>query len=514
METDTKEEPRVEQMDGAAAHPDTSHVGVGVYARPKRPPLWYSVRGGILIALLASLIFGTRFVAAYIGAGDTLSIHVEQQQPVTIDLRSATPRSPYIFGMNVFPASGTQSVDGAPGFMSYDASTVKGLTGAGIRMLRFPGGTWGEEHNPSYAQINAFLRLAQQTHATPMIQVRLTGGSPEQAAAMVSYCNNPHDPNRANNPGVPFVPVHYWEIGNEPDLIGKNYTVADYVRDFIAYATAMKAVDPLIQIMGPEISQYEGPDAPVDATGTPWLSGFLQQIDAYEHQHAVRLLDAVSVHRYPFGVASRTSPDLLFASPEEWRYAIPLLRAQIRQTMGADLPIAITEINTSVLGSSLASPLATSLWWADTLGTLLEERVRYADFFAARGLDQPYNLLHMNGDITPLYRVMELYTRMAPDVIQVGTTSGPVSVYVATNTSRDKLTLMFINKSPASAAVTVAPQEMFSHWSSVRFSVPPYAAACITLHRNGGRGQMAVYGPTPKMLANGQAGIISVTSLP
>src|SRR5262249_15902959 len=153
----------------------------------------------------------------------------------------------------------------------------------------------------------------------------------------------------------------------------------------------------------------------------------------YQRAHNWQILDAVSIHRYPFGLSTNIeSSGLLFASVDEWRYTLPLLHDQILHILGIEVPIAITEINTSVFGGRLARPLATALWWADALGTLLEERVTYVDFFAARGIDQPSMLLGPHGDATPLTRVMQVYTHMAANVVRIGGTPGPVGLYAAT----------------------------------------------------------------------------------
>jgi hypothetical protein len=176
------------------------------------------------------------------------------------------------------------------------------------------------------------------------------------------------------------------------------------------------------------------------------------------------------------------------------------------------LPIAITEINTSPLGDTIASPLATALWWADTLGTLLEQQVGYVAFFAARGLEQPDMLLSGSGGATPLYHVMQLYSDMAPIVLPLGGTPGPVSIYAATNTARDTLTLMLVNKSSATAAIGVDPLHSVSRWHSAHLTVPAYALVCAVLHRNGS-GRTFLYGPTPQMVAAGQPGIIRIEAL-
>jgi glycosyl hydrolase family 44 len=481
-----------------------------MYARPAKT--WWQRFGRLAttLAVAATLIMSARAAAAYVGANNTFSVRIDNQQPVTIDPRASAPRSPVFFGTNVFPEEATQALDGAYGFMPYDANTIDGLNGAGVTTLRFPGGTWGEEHTYSLTQLAAFLTLAQKTHATPLIQARLRGSSPAEAAALVSYCNRADDRNRESTPNVPFLPVRYWVIGNEPDLVGSGYTVSDYVRDFIAYATAMKAVDPTIQIYGPELSQVDGANVPRDSAGTPWLTGFLQGISSYEKAHQTRLLDGISFHAYVFGSAGVTQ-GLLMSSANAWRYILPQIRLEVQDIMGENLPIAVTEINTNIHGT--ADVLAAALWWADTLGALQEEQVNIVDFFAARGLAQQDMLLTQSGKPTPLYYVMRLYKHMAQNVVQVGAGPGPVSVYAATSPSHETITLMFVNKSPYVSAVSITPGQMFNNWRSVRLNVPPFTSVCVVLHHDR-PGQLFIYGPTSSMLAHGDMGRIVSQPLP
>lgn len=487
-------------------------IGTGVYARPAKSR-WQRLRTPITVFLIVCLIaLGIRFIADVAGLNNTFTVHVESQQPVTIDLRSAIPRSPYVFGVNAFPSYATVSQDGHTGFMLYGADMQKSVSGMGVTMMRFPGGAWGEEHTLSLNQVDAFLKLAKQTGAQPLMQVRLSGGTAQQAAALVSYTNNPKSPLRVGR-AVPAMPVTYWVIGNEPDLIGPSYTVADYVRDFIAYATAMKAVDPNIKILGPEISQYNGPTAPpADAKGTPWLDGFLRGVGQYQTAYHVRLLDGVTIHRYPFG-STLGSVGMLFTSSQEWRYLIPLLQQQIQRDLGYSLPIGVTEINTSALSGAQATPLATALWWADTLGTLIEERVAYIDFFGLQGIEEPYMLLDAKGNPTPLSRVMELYRHMEPEMVPVGGASDPVSVYASTTSDHHHLALMLINKGPASAAVDVQSQAWFSGWPATHVTVPAYGIVCVTLD-DSGSGQTYLYAPTADMVAHNNPGVIDTASLP
>ena len=488
-------------------------VGAGVYARPAKSR-WQRLRGPLYVVLIISLLaLGVNVIADTAGLSNTFTVQVENEQSLTVDLRAAAPRSPYVFGVNAFPSSTSVSKDGQTGFMRYSAGLTQSVTGMGVTMMRFPGGAWGEEHTLSLNQVDAFLQLAKQTGSQPLMQVRLRGGTAQEAAALVSYTNNAKSPLRVGRSSTPAMPVKYWVIGNEPDLIGPSYTVADYVRDFIAYATAMKAADPTIQILGPEISQYNGPDAPpLDATGTPWLDGFLRGVGAYESAHHVRLLDGVTVHRYPFG-STLGSVGMLFSSSQEWRYLIPLMQDQIQQDLGHSLPIGVTEINTSALNGAQVTPMATALWWADTLGTLIEERVTYVDYFGLQGIDQPYMLLNASGNQTPLSRVMELYRHMEPEMIPVGGAASPVSIYASTSKDDRHLALMVINKGPTTAAIVVQPHGWFSGWPTVHTTVPAYGIVCVTLD-NSGAGETYSYAPTATMVAHGDAGTIVNASVP
>ena len=67
------------------------------------------------------------------------------------------------------------------------------------------------------------------------------------------------------------------------------------------FADAMRAVDPTIVLIGPEVHQFTGtPDVdPKDSTGADWMRTFLQI--------AGDKVDIVSFHRYPVPATSRTA---------------------------------------------------------------------------------------------------------------------------------------------------------------------------------------------------------------
>ncbi len=230
----------------------------------------------------------------------------------------------------------------------------------GISMIRWPGGNWGDENDPTELMIDEYLALCSAAGCEPTIHVRLFGGTPEKAAQMVRYVNV-----------TKKAGVRYWAIGNEPDLFvkkrgAKAYAVADYARDFVAYREAMRAVDPTLVVLGPELSQF-GPDDgyPRDATGAYWLRGFLERVPDVE---------IVSLHRYPFGQSS-VSKRQLADEPERWTASIAYVRSVMRSVLGKELPIAVTEANSDWSGrvdeETGTNSWRNGLWWAAVLSRLI-----------------------------------------------------------------------------------------------------------------------------------------------
>jgi alpha-L-arabinofuranosidase len=128
------------------------------------------------------------------------------------------------------------------------------------RLLRFPGGTesddylwnthrladkrrWPWKDGPGTMDTDEFIALCRKVGADPLICVNteiaafesLEAGA-KLAADWVRYCNI------EKKYGVVF-----WEIGNEP-YYHTRFTPAEYGRLFLAYAKAMKAVDPTIKL--------------------------------------------------------------------------------------------------------------------------------------------------------------------------------------------------------------------------------------------------------------------------
>jgi hypothetical protein len=473
-----------------------------------------------MLLLVMLILSAVRVTSVASDNNDQLVLKIGNQQQALVDLRQSLPISPYLLGVNVFPQAGTDSVDATyTGFMYYGPEVVNGLKNAGVKLLRFPGGSWGEDqplqnHILSYKQLYDFSTLLYQVGADGMIQTRLSSPITKNgqlaslkdranlAGRWVDFMSNPRSDLRTGEFAKQIHPVKFWSVGNEPDKLinpdtGSIFTVADYVKAFIAYSIDMHENNPSIKVFGPEISQFYGVGiGPNDSMGTPWMEGFLKGVAAYEKANqqelkklGFNLLDGVSFHRYQFTDA-RTSPYLLMSSPQEWNYLLPTLRQLIRQTMGRDLPVAVTEINTNANALEPTRGQA-ALWWADTLGTLLNQQADYVAYFSAEGVQAPYPLFNADASYsqTAMYRTMELFSHLQHNLIPLQIQHDPVSVYATQDDAHQAVSLLFINKSGANQYAEISPQNQifgFSPWHTQDISIAAYSMVLVTLHRDGG----------------------------
>ncbi len=461
-----------------------------------------------VLLLVAIILAGVRLAAGASDTNDQLFVHIGNQQVVSLDLRQSLPINPATLGVNVFPEVGTNSKDNAYGFMPYSPLLTEGLRDAQVALLRFPGGAWGEEHYLSLDQLSAFSTLLQQVDAEGMVQVRLSGpingGYTELtdignrviiASRWVSFLNNPRSELYTGRYGhVPYHPIKYWSVGNEPDTLinpstGQKYTVRDYVQDFIQFSLALHRSDPTIKVFGPEISEFYGPGAgPADANGTLWMEGFLKGVGAYERANNVTLLDGVSFHRTLFTNAAQT-PFAFLSSIGEWNYLLPALHQLIAQNLKRDVPIAVTAINTNPPNQQAPSRGLAALWWADTLGTLMNQQVGYVAFSSASGGDTPYSLFSAGGQQpTPMFRVMELFSHLQHNLIPLEVQRDPISMYATQDDTHKTVSLLFVNKSAATQLAQVNAANGFfmnNPWNSLDISLMGYSMVVVTLHRNG-----------------------------
>ncbi len=482
-----------------------------------RAPKQRQKRGKAPWKLFLLLLAGALIIALALGAANllrsttTLSVQIPGQAQVSIDLTQSLALSPYLLGSNVFPLIGTSSKDpGGQGFMSYSPQVVAGLRSASVKLLRFPGGYIDEQHTLSTQQLDAFSTLLNQVGADGLMQVQLSDPLDKKpvslttratrAALLVEYMNNPQSIQRSLD--APYHPIKYWSVGNEPDLLtnpdtGKPYTVAEYTQAFIVYSLAMHAKDPTIQVFGPELSQYSAAGGPKDSQGNLWMQSFLQGVSDYESTHDLpfKLLDGVSFHYYPFPDRQQ-DPTTILSDPAQWDNLVPALHQLIRQTFGEDLPIAVTEINTNAGKTPLPQNLS-ALWWAETLGKLMENQVDYVAFFSTEGVDSPNPLFLQKGlTQTAMLRVMQLFTHLQSRLVPVQGAQGPISIYATQDGGGATASLFFVNQTSQSQQIIVQAENIlpwgswqglqaWSPWQSTNLTLQGDSMAVLTLHRNG-----------------------------
>lgn len=308
-----------------------------------------------------------------------------------------------------------------------------------LTVLRWPGGNWGDSNNIQLQQLDTFVGLFKDKGIIPTISVRLLNGSPEAAAALVHYANIEKKYN-----------IHYWSIGNEPNLyeafIKQPYDTERLNREWRAIALAMKAVDPTIQLLGPELSQFTSDPRynPRDHAGRDFMVEFLKANGD--------MTDVVTIHRYPFpkdtsGVPAPISE--LRANSAEWDQTIPYLRDLIQKFAGRDIPIAVTEVSSywspSTQGPTTPDSFYNAIWYADVLGRLIKQQVFMVNMWLLTNTDGGHGLI-AGRELRPTYYVFQMYNHFGTQQIYASSGISNVSIYAA---KRDDgtLTLMVINLS-------------------------------------------------------------------
>lgn len=338
---------------------------------------------------------------------------------------SLGPISPYLFGTNYGPMH------------AVPLEMMPLVQEAGFTVLRFPGGAWTDAVDMRPFQIDMLMTFAAQVNAIPTISVRLLGGSPETAAELVRYTNIEKK-----------YGVEYWSIGNEPSIFTQlgqadyDYTVEHLNQDWRAIALAMKEADPSIKLMGPEIHQWNSSleTTPKDSAGRDWMTEFLKANGD--------LLDVVSVHRYPLHSPSApVTMDALRENTGKWIAEIEYLRSVMREVLGKELPIAITELNSDPSSAMLQdfSPdsFYNAIWYADVLGQLMTADVFMVNQWVLSQRTTGLGLLQ-GTTVRPTMYVFPLYKNFGREQVYAASDVDGVDIFAAKRED-GALTLMVIN---------------------------------------------------------------------
>jgi hypothetical protein len=252
-------------------------------------------------------------------------------------------------------------------------TSVDLLGQAGVRMMRYPGGSYGDGYHwqthtvsgggyiAPGTEFDSFMHTTQAIGAQAILIANYGSGTPEEAAAWVQYANT-----------TKGYGVKYWEIGNE--IFGNGYYGANWELDYhdsksattyantvVQYANAMKAVDPTIKV-----------GAVVTDPGN-WPDGVVGSEDPGDWNRTVLsiagpAIDFVIMHYYP---NHTTAADVL----QQTKLLLPGELAQLRQKINhyagpnaANIGIALTETASNYQSDSQVG----GLFAADVYFTALE----------------------------------------------------------------------------------------------------------------------------------------------
>jgi alpha-N-arabinofuranosidase len=175
-----------------------------------------------------------------------LSISFKGPGTLWIDQVSLLPAD-NIFGWRCDVAEALKALK--PGIIRFGGSTIEGFDWKdtiGDPANRVPFTTCWGGLEPGNEGLEEFLQLCKWVDAEPLVCIRFTGKTPQDAADQVEYFNGPADSPmgklRAQNGHAEPYGVKYWQVGNE--VSGEDYRtkLADFCK-------AMKKADPHIKLM-------------------------------------------------------------------------------------------------------------------------------------------------------------------------------------------------------------------------------------------------------------------------
>jgi hypothetical protein len=341
------------------------------------------------------------------------------------------------------------------------------------------------------AEFDRAVTYARAIGAEPIIQVprlaNTTGAPPtaDDAAAMVRYANV-----------TKGYAIKYFSVGNEPDLYATQglptdssmpaiagYSPADFCAATREYVAAMKAVDPTIQIVGPDLSyKYQIGNGNYD-----WLSPILADCG--------ELFDIVSIHRYPFS-ADQALLAAASADTTAYRATISSVRGAMAVAGYGAKPLAITEMNVAYNNPTCvhdAAPgtVGSALWLADNLGTSMGLDIWTLAIWNISDV-QDWSL-GMIGEPPahqprPEYWTYALYADHFGPTLLDAPASLPAGVraYAARNAADDTTQIIAVNWGAAPAALQVSVTGLASAPAGRTFVMPATSLAAIELADSGG----------------------------
>jgi hypothetical protein len=315
------------------------------------------------------------------------------------------------------------------------------------------------------AELDDFLNFSHEVGAQPLIGINQKTGTPQMAAEMVWYLNVEHQDH-----------VHWFEIGNEPDLHGTaNTTPQSAAYSYLQIARAMRSADPSIGLVGGVF--MTGADLVGIKPDSDWLTPYSSIVGGEA--------DAYSWHLYPLdsdNPASRSAspsvPHLLQETAPDWppsglsfvETACARMDA-VRNATGAEH--WVTELGPDSgarQAPGITNGQVAAVWAADVLPRLTECGAK-AIFQFALHQQAGSDLVLLTEDFqpTPMWATWQYMSADYRGVVVASHSNDSVVEIHAARQPDGAVTVLLTNKGPAAESVAIdvhgMPQEGANLWT-------------------------------------------------
>jgi Cellulose binding domain/Fibronectin type III domain len=389
--------------------------------------------------------------------------------PVTVTVNARA-------GLAVMPQTGLGVNDAVWDTQLGSTQTSDLLKAAGVGMMRYPGGSyadiyhWQDNTAPGgyvapNTDFDTFMASVRRVGAQPMIIANYGTGTADEAAGWVRYANV-----------TKGYGAKYWTVGNENygnGLYGSSWeadnhadkSATAYANGVVAFANAMKAVDPTIKVGAVLTMPANWPDGLV-ASGDPgsWNQTVLSI--------AGSKIDFVDLHWYPGGSAAES-----LSRTNQINDATYLVRQQIGRYAGASaarIGISLTEMNVGAgqdtqpgalfladaYSGLLENGVFTVDWWNvhNGIGTVstVAGQTDYNDFgmLSSAGCTADGTTCEpaFNTPFAPYYglSMMKAFARPGDQFIRAGSSQALVTAHAVRRPDGD-LAVLLVNKDPDNA---------------------------------------------------------------
>ena len=394
------------------------------------------------------------------------------------------------------PADGT--------FGSSMTGSTEWVKSLGPKILRLTGlESTAHSREQALAALDNFVAYAKEVGAEPMAEIPLGHLDPQEASAWVRHCNVDKGQK-----------IRYWTIGDEPDLptngltgeAGEPYGPYDYINDFRSFYNAMKAVDPEILILGPELA------AKYTEGENDWLTPFLR----YDGD----IVNLVSIHRYAVNEGKSGTVKNLQESLRGEESLLWGLNDKISAETDNEVPLVVTGGNVCPVFQSgtaemdAVTGIWAALWPAEEMAIAAQSGLGM-NFFSYLAGDGSEWTLAPTGP-KPSYWAQKLFGVMLEGkMIGAQIQQADMSLFATQNPTTKDVRLIIVNKTDR----YFRPKTFLNGKDGdlivdaglnqrVDYEIPSYSISVLKIKADNSPGEVILY--SRKMAQAGQAPVTSV----